>query len=480
MLNINKKSVIPKIIHQIWIGPKPRPSKFMDTWKNKHPDYEYIFWNEYEICKRGLELRCISKINDMSEINGKADIIRWEILYKYGGFFMDADSICVEPFDEYITNNIAFAGYEHEQLRPKLVATGTMGFPPNYPLCKEAIEWILNNEISVEKTGMRAWKTVGPGLLTRMLDTGKYKDFTILPSFTFLPIHHTDVTYYGHSKVYAFQEWGSTRETYEIMNNMELPEFLCPPKFWISVLVSSYNTKAIYIKECLNSIKEQIGHFGIELVWINDGSNDMNTRLLEQLIKDFENKTRFTRVVYKKMDINVGIAKCLNIGIQLCTNEIIIKMDSDDIMVPNRITTQIKFIIDNPDCVMCGSNIQFFHTEPNTNEKILDQQTKHPETLLFSDYIKSPSLWFANHPSLCYRKSAVLSVGNYNNTHIGNFEDLELELKLLKKYGKIYNISDILLYYRIHSEQVTFNGKANTEEWKLKKVEMINNIIKEN
>ena len=57
---------------------------------------------------------------------------------------------------------------------------------------------------------------------------------------------------------------------------------------------------------------------------------------------------------------------------------------------------------------------------------------------------------------------------------------MELELKILKKYGKIYNISDILLYYRIHSEQVTFNGKANTEEWKIKKVEMINNIIKEN
>ncbi len=33
--------MIPKIIHQIWIGPKPAPTKFMDTWRDKNPDFEY-------------------------------------------------------------------------------------------------------------------------------------------------------------------------------------------------------------------------------------------------------------------------------------------------------------------------------------------------------------------------------------------------------------------------------------------------------
>ena len=40
----------------------------------------------------------------MEEINGQADIIRWEILYEYGGFFQDADSICVEPIDNDMLN----------------------------------------------------------------------------------------------------------------------------------------------------------------------------------------------------------------------------------------------------------------------------------------------------------------------------------------------------------------------------------------
>ena len=76
---------IPKILHQLWIGSKPRPSKFMQTWKDKHPDHEYIMWNEEEIEKRGITLQCQERIDEIEEINGKADIIRWEILYHYGG-----------------------------------------------------------------------------------------------------------------------------------------------------------------------------------------------------------------------------------------------------------------------------------------------------------------------------------------------------------------------------------------------------------
>ena len=67
---------IPKILHQIWIGPKPMPSKFMNTFRDKHTDFEYIRWTETEIEKRGLKLECGTAVDRMTEINGKADIIR--------------------------------------------------------------------------------------------------------------------------------------------------------------------------------------------------------------------------------------------------------------------------------------------------------------------------------------------------------------------------------------------------------------------
>jgi mannosyltransferase OCH1-like enzyme len=214
---------IPRIIHQIWIGPKPAPTKFMDTWKDKHPDFEYIRWTEQEMKKRGFVSNCQNRIDEMEELNGKADIIRWELLYKYGGYFFDADSICIEPIDEVLSKTKCFAGWEQEQVREGLIATGTMGFPPKHPLVKAAIEWIQGNCVSVQKTGLRAWITVGPCLLTNMYNTGKYKEMTIFPSYYFLPVHCTGLKYEGHAKIYQYQEWGSTKQNYETMNQLDLP-----------------------------------------------------------------------------------------------------------------------------------------------------------------------------------------------------------------------------------------------------------------
>jgi hypothetical protein len=92
--------VIPKIIHQLWIGDKPAPNNLMNTWKEKNPEFEYIYWNEEEFKKRNIKFKCQDKIDEIEEICGKVDIMRWELLYKYGGIFIDADSICIESIDE--------------------------------------------------------------------------------------------------------------------------------------------------------------------------------------------------------------------------------------------------------------------------------------------------------------------------------------------------------------------------------------------
>ena len=51
-----------------------------------------------------------------------------EILYKYGGIYIDADSICIEPIDNLLNKYKAFATYENELTRKGLVANGNMGF----------------------------------------------------------------------------------------------------------------------------------------------------------------------------------------------------------------------------------------------------------------------------------------------------------------------------------------------------------------
>jgi mannosyltransferase OCH1-like enzyme len=473
---------IPKIIHQIWIGPKPAPTNLMNTWKEKHPDFEYIFWTEQEIQKRNLQLTCIEKINMISEINGKADIIRWEILYNYGGYFVDADSICIEPFDDVFSDKTAFASFENENIRAGLIATGTMGFVPKHRLCYDIIEWIKSNESTQAILETRAWYSVGPGILTRMLDTGKYKDFTIFPSYYFLPIHFLDFKYNGHKKVYAYQEWGTAKQSYDTMNNIVLPIELVESNItnWVSVLITSYNTHHEYMKECLDSIKSQNGFFGIEVVWINDGSSLENSEILEDLLHKFKQTSRFTRVIYKKNDENIGTAKSSNIGLDLCSCDLIFKMDSDDIMLPDRMKIQIDFMDKNPNAVICGTNIQLFISENDSfSGKIVKKvvrETVHDNIITWDDLYHSRYSWYMNNPTLCYRKAAIDKIGKYrtNDSRILYIhEDYDLLARILKTYKFAYNLPEVLLLYRLHPNQLTHKLNIHSEE----NIKLRNDII---
>ena len=467
---------IPRIIHQIWIGPKPAPTKFMDTWKDKHPDFEYIRWTEKEMKKRGFVSNCQNRIDEMEELNGKADIIRWELLYKYGGYFFDADSICIEPIDEVLMKTKCFAGWEQEQVREGLIATGTMGFPPKHPLVKAALEWIQDNCVSVQKTGLRAWITVGPCLLTNMYNTGKYKDMTIFPSYYFLPVHCSGLKYEGHAKIYQYQEWGSTKQNYETMNQLELPLEYTEPTTWVSVLIPSYNTKHVFVVECLDSIKRQKGHFGIEIVWINDGSDKLSTMLLKRELERFQKTTRFVKIVYEENDGNKGLGVSLNRGVLLCSNDIICRMDADDIMSDDRLQTQINFMKNNKECVLCGAQVRMFKTINNV--KHVTGITSHEYVTDINKYKVTRQHWLMNHPTFCFRKKEIIEVGNYDDSIHTMCEDFNLILRVLKKYKRIYNIQQVLLDYRLHEDQVTYNGgKLGSAYWTDARNKMIDEIL---
>ena len=473
--------MIPKLIHQLWIGPNPAPTKHMDTWKDKNPDFEYIRWSEAELNTRGMIIECQNRVDEMIEINGKADIIRWEILYKYGGVFLDADSICVEPIDDVLMKCKSFAGWEQENLRKGLIATGTMGFPPKHPLVKEAIEWMKVNCVNREKTGRMAWESVGPGLLTRMYNTGKYKDMTIFPSYTFLPIHCTGAEYKGHGKIYAYQEWGSTKHNYDRMNSMSLPpQFQVPSvENTVSILVSSLNTNANYLLQCLNSIKHQEGLFHMEIVWINDGSDEIHTLILKKMLELFENTTRFTTVIFSENDGNKGLGYSLNNGVTLCNNEIVMRMDSDDIMYPNRIQKQIDYMTINTDCILCGAQVNMF--KDLDKEMVSTGITNHREIIDIELFLKNRPHWIMNHPTFCFRKKGILDVGNYNADIHSMCEDFELILRVLKKHGKIHNMQEPLLYYRLHDKQVTYGGgKEGSHFWTEKRNKLIEDILIKN
>jgi glycosyltransferase involved in cell wall biosynthesis len=242
-------------------------------------------------------------------------------------------------------------------------------------------------------------------------------------------------------------------------------EYEKEPTIWISILIASYNTKLKYLYDCAKSIKEQIGNFGVELVWINDCSNEINSKLLLSVLSEFFKNLKNFKLIYNKTKINRGLSFCLHEGLLLCSNEIVFRMDSDDIMINNRIITQLKLMNDIPACVLCGSNIISF-----INNKIKIGRSNHPFIITWDNYKKTREDWILNHPTLCFKKSAILSVGNYKRDLKMPFEDLDLELRILKKYKTIYNVQEPLLLYRTHDNQLS---KKNNEEFNNKKNKMI-------
>ena len=102
-ISINKKHLIPKIIHQIWIGKKKLPKKYkiyMSTWKKFNKDWDYILWDDEKVSK--LKLKNHDAYHNSNNYGYKSDILRYEILHEIGGLYADTDFECLKTIPENI------------------------------------------------------------------------------------------------------------------------------------------------------------------------------------------------------------------------------------------------------------------------------------------------------------------------------------------------------------------------------------------
>lgn len=201
--------MIPKIIHQIWLGDQSkRPVEMMETWKEKNPTWEYRFWCEDNIPK----LKNQAQFDAMNELAGKADILRYELLYNYGGFFIDADSVCVNSLDDFFTENKAFCCWENEKIREGLMSNGYFATEKHSPLAERLVARIGTYPVEevAKLPNLTAWQVVGPVLLTNTVASMPDCGMNVYPSHYFIPRHYTGLQYEGTDKIYAEQYWGST------------------------------------------------------------------------------------------------------------------------------------------------------------------------------------------------------------------------------------------------------------------------------
>lgn len=205
-----------------------------------------------------------------------------------------------------------------------------------------------------------------------------------------------------------------------------------------SVLISIYYKEVPdFFMKALDSLINQTKKPN-EIVLVKDGPL---TNELDQIINHYIVKfPDLFKII--SLPENKGLGNALSIGILECSNEIVARMDTDDICISDRFEKQIDFLILNPDIDVVGSNVEEFNIVPGDLKRYRRMPEKGTELLKYSKF-RNP----LNHPTVMYRKSKVLEAGNYNG-EILLFEDFSLFIRMLKNGSNFYNIQESLLNFR--------------------------------
>lgn len=170
-----------------------------------------------------------------------------------------------------------------------------------------------------------------------------------------------------------------------------------------SVLMSVYHKeKPEYLKQAIESIQAQ-ALLTDDFVLVCDGP--LNDALDGVIFAKQQEMGTVLNVV--RLAKNGGLGNALNEGIKHCKNELIARMDSDDIAYPDRCEKQLSVFDEHPEVGICSGIVEEFTTDPNT----VDAKRVPPETNVeIVEFAKKRNPF--NHPCVMYRKSVVKAVGS--------------------------------------------------------------------
>ena len=187
IMNIHSErySTIPKIIHYVWMGDKPRPDAFIDTWR-RHLGSDWIIkeWNESNFDIDSIPF--LRQAYDAKKFGIAVDPIRATVLYQFGGVWMDTDVIMTRDPSPFLQYDF-FASYESEQW----LNVGTLGVRPGLSIMRELMQ--LYQTVTLPATTDEFTKEIGTGpmTITRLLE----KHIGLQPDGFPCTISHNDTRY---------------------------------------------------------------------------------------------------------------------------------------------------------------------------------------------------------------------------------------------------------------------------------------------
>jgi len=213
----------------------------------------------------------------------------------------------------------------------------------------------------------------------------------------------------------------------------------------VSMIIPCYNHES-YVIEAIQSIIDQ-DYENIELIIIDDGSNDNSIAKIEEMIPVCQK--RFRRFEFRSRP-NKGLCATLNEALDWCEGEFFSPLASDDVALSHKISYLTNKILDSDFAVVFGL-IQNF----GKLDKIYPRTLSHKSTYIHSFESLMLTINLPSTPGAMLRTSSVLKVGGYAEDV--NLEDRYMWLTLTLNNEKLITFPNVVSMYRDHDDNTTKN-----------------------
>lgn len=207
-----------------------------------------------------------------------------------------------------------------------------------------------------------------------------------------------------------------------------------------SVLMSVYHREqAPFLREAMDSIWRQTVPTE-DFVLVCDGPL---TPELDAVIAEME-AAHPSALHVVRLEKNSGLGIALNEGLKYCRNDLVARMDSDDISMPDRCERQLAAFEARPSLALCSGTLEEFWGDTVSGRRVLPEDQ---EGIIAFSRKRNPF----SHPAIMFRKSEVERAGGYNEEfHL--FEDYYLWVRMLMNGCEGCNLPQVLLRMRVPTD----------------------------
>ena len=215
-----------------------------------------------------------------------------------------------------------------------------------------------------------------------------------------------------------------------------------------SVVTSIYkNDKPGFVRVALDSMLVHQSVKPNEIVLVQDGPVPAE---LQQVLQEYESQYPEVMNVIR-LEKNGGLGNALKLGVENAKYDIIARMDSDDICLPDRFEKELAYLEEHPECDIVGGQMTEFIDSPDNIIGRRDVPLSNDEIYR---YMKSRCA--LNHVTVMFRKEAVMKVGNYQDWFWN--EDYYLWVRMMMAGCKFANIPDVAVNVRSGADQYARRG----------------------